>query len=92
MYVRSCMFVVRKTAKFLILKGLEYGYRKWVLICKSNGFYVRSLLLARNFSGPSSGGAVLRINLVDVRCRVQYPVALVDLAIWSFPWFSPKFV
>ena len=24
------------------------------------------------------------------RCRVLFPVALVDLAVRSFPWFSPK--
>ena len=24
------------------------------------------------------------------RCQVQTPVALVDLAFRSFPWFSPK--
>ena len=29
-------------------------------------------------------------NLVDERCQVQSPVALVDLAVRSFPWFFPK--
>ena len=41
-------------------------------------------------SCPTSGGAVLRSKLVDGMCRVQFPVALVDLAVRSFPWFSPK--
>ena len=39
---------------------------------------------------PTRGGAVLRWKLVDERCQVQIEVALVDLAVWRFPWFSPK--
>ena len=39
---------------------------------------------------PTSGGAVLRSKLVGGRCQVQTPVVLVDLAVRSFPWFSPK--
>ena len=38
----------------------------------------------------TSGDAVLRSKLVDGRCKVQSPIALVDLAVRSFPWFSPK--
>ena len=38
----------------------------------------------------TSGRAVLRSKLVDGKCQVQSPVALVDLAVRSFPWFSPK--
>ena len=30
-------------------------------------------------------------KLVDGSCRFQFPIALVDLAVRSFPWFSPKF-
>ena len=37
--------------------------------------------------GPTSCCAQ---KLVDGRCQVQSPVALVDLAVRSFPWFSPK--
>ena len=33
---------------------------------------------------------VLRSKLVDERCRVQFPIALVDIAVLNFPWFSPK--
>ena len=40
--------------------------------------------------GLTSGGEGLRSKLVDGRCRVQFAVALVDLAVLSFPWFSPK--
>ena len=29
-------------------------------------------------------------KLVDGRCRVQFPLALVDLAVWSFSWFCSK--
>ena len=39
---------------------------------------------------PISGQAVLLSILVDGRYRVQFPVALVDLVVRSFPWFSPK--
>ena len=39
---------------------------------------------------PTSGGAVLRSKLVDRICQVQSPVALADLAVRSFPWFSAK--
>ena len=31
-----------------------------------------------------------RSKLEDGECQVQTPVALVDLAVRSFPWFSPK--
>ena len=37
--------------------------------------------------GPTSGCA---LNLIDGRCHVHSSVALVDLAVRSFPWFSPK--
>ena len=37
-----------------------------------------------------SGGAVLRLKLVDGRCRVRFPVSLVDLAVWSFSVFFSK--
>ena len=39
--------------------------------------------------GPTSGGVVV---LKTVRREVpdSTPVALVDLAVWSFPWFSLK--
>ena len=30
------------------------------------------------------------LKLVDGKCQVQSSIALVDLAVWSFPWFSPK--
>ena len=36
-------------------------------------------------SRPTSGEAVLRSKLVDERCRVQFLIALVSLAILSFP-------
>ena len=31
-----------------------------------------------------------RSNLEDGKCQVQTPVTLVDIAVRSFPWFSPK--
>ena len=31
-----------------------------------------------------------RSKLEGGKCQVQTPVALVDLAVPSFPWFSPK--
>ena len=40
--------------------------------------------------GSLSGWAVLPSKLVNCRCRVQFPVTLVDLAVRRFPWFSPK--
>ena len=36
---------------------------------------------------PTSGGVVLRSKLVDGRCRVQFPVALVELAVLEFSLF-----
>ena len=36
---------------------------------------------------PTSGAA---LKLVDGRWRVKSPVELIDLAVWSFLWFSPK--
>ena len=39
---------------------------------------------------PTSGRAFLHSKLVDRRCQVQSPVALVDLPVRSFPWFFPK--
>ena len=44
--------------------------------------------ILRDF-GPTSGTVVIS-KLEDGRCQVRTPVALVDLAVWSFPWFSPK--
>ena len=43
-------------------------------------------------SGPTNGGAVLLSKLVDERCQVKSSVVLVDLAVRSFPWFTPKLV
>ena len=43
-----------------------------------------------NFRRPTSGRVVLCSKLVDGRCQVQTLVPLVDLAVRSFPWFSPK--
>ena len=40
---------------------------------------------------PPVEQAVMPSKLVDGRCRVQSPVALVDLAVRSFLWFTPKF-
>ena len=39
------------------------------------------------FNSPTSGWAALPSKLVVRRCRVQSTIALVDLAILSFPWF-----
>ena len=39
---------------------------------------------------PESGGDILLSKLLDGRCQVQSPVALVCLAAMSFPWFSSK--
>ena len=41
-------------------------------------------------TGSVSGGAVLRLKLVDWRYQDHTPIALVDLAVPSFLWFSPK--
>ena len=39
----------------------------------------------------STGGrVVLRSKLVNGRCRAHFPVLLIDLAVRSFSWFSPK--
>ena len=44
-------------------------------------------------SGPASGEAVLRLKLLDGRCLLQFPVALVDVAVWRFPVvFSETYV
>ena len=32
------------------------------------------------------------LKAVDVRCQIQFPFMLVDLALWSFPWISPKLI
>ena len=36
------------------------------------------------FCGPTSGGEVVLTKLLDERCRVESPVALVEIAIRSF--------
>ena len=41
-------------------------------------------------SGHTSCRAVLSSNLVDERCQVLFLVALVDLAVRSFPLYSLK--
>ena len=35
-------------------------------------------------------GNVLRSKLANERCLIQFPVALVGLAVRIFSWFSPK--
>ena len=39
---------------------------------------------------PPVAAPFCALKLVDGKCQVQSPVALVDLAVRSFPWFSPK--
>ena len=51
--------------------------------------YMQTQMFSDSYS-PTSGRAVLRSKLVDGRCRVQFPIALADLAVWNFPWFFPK--
>ena len=59
------------------LHDLDYLTNKPDLcICK----WVTSTRLSY-FDGP---------KFVDGRCQIQIPVTLVDQAVWSFPWFSPK--
>ena len=47
-------------------------------------------ILNHKVRNPNSGRAVLRSKLEDGKCRVQFPVALIDLAIRNFPCFSPE--
>ena len=42
------------------------------------------------YHSPASGGAVLPSKLVCGKCRHRSTGALVDLAVRSFPWFSPQ--
>ena len=42
------------------------------------------------FFCPTNGREVLFSKLVDGMCLVQFPVALVDLTVRNFPWFSQK--
>ena len=55
-------------------------------------FKHENVLIAAVFSplniSFTNGGEVLRSKLVDGRFQVRFPIALVDLAIQSFPWFS----
>ena len=37
---------------------------------------------------PALSGSALKVGRRE--CQVQSPVALVDVALQSFPWFSPK--
>ena len=37
-----------------------------------------------------SGQPILRLKLVDGRCRVQFPLALINLVVWNFWVFFPK--
>ena len=37
--------------------------------------------------GPTSGRDILRSILLDRRCRIQFPVTLVDLVVRTFLWF-----
>ena len=52
---------------------------------------LRTILLKFKYKkSPTSGAVVLRSKLVDWRFQVPNPVALVALAVPSFPCFSPK--
>ena len=52
----------------------------------------KAWMLILSVLGPTSGCTVLRSKLVEGRCQVQSLVELVNLAVQSFPWFSPKSV
>ena len=83
----SCMVLMSNDCiQFLILKTRKN--EKISLIFQDSKETLKSVLYTH--TRPISDGAVLRLKLVDGRCRVQFPVALVDLAARSFPWFSPK--
>ena len=57
--------------------------------CSSRGGCSATVLFFRIIL-PTSSCEVLRSKLLDGKCLVQPSVALVDLAVRSFPWFSPK--
>ena len=48
------------------------------------------MVMIASILDPASPPVYLRSKLVDGRCEIQSPVALVDVAVQSFPWFSLK--
>ena len=61
-----------------------------ILFDKISQFPSRREIVSSVWTGSISDRGVLRSKLLDGRCQVQFPVALVDLAIRTFPWFSPE--
>ena len=60
-------------------------------MCRSGKHTEIDQIAQRNFSnGPTSGRVVLRSKLVDRTCQVQSLVALFDLVVRRFSWFSPE--
>ena len=55
---------------------------------KTKKVFIQMSLIQKNL-GPTLGGAIMRSKPVD-GCRIQSPVAFVDLAVRSFLCFSPK--
>ena len=60
---------------------VPYLYLKSVPLILNHPVYQNS---ESDIYDPTSGGAVLCSKLVDGRCQVQSPVAIVDLAIRIF--------
>ena len=60
----------------------------WIVESPSHDFFFSHAY--PNILGPTIGEAVVCSKLVDGRWEAQSPIALVDLAIRSFAWFSPK--
>ena len=68
------------------------AHQLWYLQFKKvNCFKNRCLYSYLIRSCLTISGAVLRSKVVDGRCQVQSPLALVDLTVRSFPWNSQKY-
>ena len=64
----------------------------FILVYKQTFFHLKYCRLAMKCLGkPAAESKVPDTQkLVDGRCQVHSLVTLVDLAVRSFPWFSPK--
>ena len=77
-YARKC-FIFNIKWKFSYILFDMYEILKLLLLHTITCFHLCNY--------PTTGRGVLLLKLVDGRCPIQFPVALADLAVRSFPCF-----
>ena len=95
-FVMKCISISNHIHSIITLVHYHIMYKRMHTQLTRKGYITHKIqrihisVIFQTFEGPTSSAVVLRSKLVDGRCQVRSPVALVDLAVRSFLWFSPK--